>query len=66
MSEAKQQELKREAETKLATLREQMTQASDRRKAQVEERIVAVTADYEARNTRLEQARQLVREALAI
>jgi uncharacterized membrane protein len=63
-AEARQQQLKSEADAKIAALREQAKQASDRRKAQIEKRTAEVKADYEARSAKLEQALKLVKEAL--
>jgi hypothetical protein len=63
-AEARQQQLKREADAKIAALREQTQQASERRKAQIEQRTAEVKADYEARSAKLDQARKLVHEAL--
>ena len=65
LAEARQQQLKNETDAKIAALREQMQQASDRRKAQIEKRIGEVKADYEARSAKLAQARNLVKEALS-
>jgi len=64
-AEARQQQLKSEADSKIAAMREQMKQASERRKAQIEKRTVEVQADYEARSAKLEQARKLAKEALS-
>lgn len=64
-AEARQQQLKNEADAKIAALQEQMKQASEQRKAQIEKRTAEVKADYEARSAKLEQARKLVKEALA-
>lgn len=64
-TEARQQQLKRETDAKIAALREQMKDASERRKAQIEKRTAEVQADYEARSAKLEQARKLVKDALA-
>jgi hypothetical protein len=46
-------------------MREQMKQASERRKAQIEKRSAEVKADYAARSAKLAQARELVKEALS-
>jgi uncharacterized membrane protein len=63
-AEARQQQLKNETDAKVATLRAQMQQANDQRKAQIERRTAEVKADYEVRNAKLAQARNLVKEAL--
>ena len=64
-AEARQQQLKNETDAKVAALRKQMQQASDRRKAQIEKRTAEVKADYAARSAKLAQARELVKEALS-
>jgi uncharacterized membrane protein len=62
--EARMEQSKREADAKIAALREQQKQASDQRKAQIEKRIAEVQADHDARRAKLQQARQLIKEAL--
>lgn len=64
-AEARQQQLKSESEAKVAAMQAQMKEANERRKAQIERRMAEVKADYAARSAKLEQARKLIREALA-
>jgi uncharacterized membrane protein len=63
-AEARMEQSKREADAKIAALQEQRKRASDERKAQIDKRIAEVKADYEERKAKLQQARQLTKEAL--
>ncbi len=63
--EARLEQSKSESDAKIAALQEQRKQASDERKAEIEKRIAEVEADHAARRAKLEQARQLAKEALA-
>ncbi len=63
-AEAKLEQDKREADAKIQTLRAQMKDANDRQKMAIEKRIAQVNADYQVRSEKLENARQLTREAL--
>jgi uncharacterized membrane protein len=49
---------KREADARIAALRERQRRASDQRKAEIEQRIAETEADYAARNAKLEVARK--------
>jgi len=56
---------KREADAKIASLQEQLKQASARHKARIEKRIAEIRASLEAKNAKLKEAGRLVAEALA-
>jgi uncharacterized membrane protein len=58
--------IQREGEAKIKSLQEQAAQATGKMKAKLEKRIAEERADQEARNAKLRQAWQLVKEAAAI
>lgn len=62
--EAKQAELQKELTAKVEAMREQAKAAGEARKAQVEQRIANLKDEYAARRAKLEQASQLIHEAL--
>ena len=61
---ARLEQTQHETDAKIETLRGQMKQAGDRRKAHIEKRMTEVKAKQAARSAKLEQARKLVKEAL--
>lgn len=65
-AKARMDQAKREADAKITALQGQLKQASDRQKAKIEKRIAEVRADLEARHAKLEEARQLAKEALTL
>jgi uncharacterized membrane protein len=64
-AEARQAQAKNEAAAKIDTMRRQMKDANDRQKVEIEQRIAAVKADHDARSAKLEQAGQLIKDALS-
>ncbi len=65
-AKTKMEQAKGEADAKISTMRAQMQQASDSKKSKIEKRIAKVKIDYEVRSAKLERARELAREALAV
>ncbi len=63
--EARQEQATSGVETKIDTLRVQVQQVSDQQKAKTEKHIAEIEADYEARRAKLDQAQQLIKEALS-
>ena len=63
-ADARIKEAKSDAEAKLAALRDQMTSAGDKARAAIENRLVAIQADRDARLGKLSAARELISEAL--
>jgi len=61
----KTEQSKHEMEAKIAALREQIDQATDRQKAKIEKCIAAVKDEYAVRGAKLAQAGSLLKEALA-
>jgi len=55
-----------EGEAKLTALQEQISDASDKRKAKMEKRKAEIEAEYKARAEKLEQAASLTKQALAV
>ncbi len=64
--EARLEQTQRETDAKIETLQGQLQHAGDRRKAHIEKRMAEVKADQAARSAKLEQARQLIKEALTL
>lgn len=65
-AEARLEQTQHETDAKIETLHGQLQHASDRRKAHIEKRMAEVKADQAARSAKLEQARQLIKEALTL
>lgn len=55
---------KHEANSKLKSMTDQLNQAGERKKAQIEQRKAVLKADHAARSAKLEQARKLIHDAL--
>lgn len=62
---ARAEQAQAEQDAKIAAMQAQMMQAGSRQKAAIEKRIAEVKADHAARTAKLEQARKLIKEALA-
>ena len=63
-AQARQAEIDNDLTARIDALREQTRTASEARKAQTEQRVAEVKADYQERRAKLEQASKLIKEAL--
>jgi uncharacterized membrane protein len=57
-------QLKSDIDAKVASLKEQKKKAAAQQQAKIDQRIADLQADYAARNSKLQQAQELTREAL--
>jgi uncharacterized membrane protein len=64
-AKARAEQAEAEQDAKIAAMRAQMKEAGNRQKAAIEKRIAAAKADHAARTAKLDQARKLIKEALA-